>query len=177
MSTRAWTEMESPIGNLTLVAEDDAVVVIALPPAPPRVTADAVRDDRDATLREARRQLDAYFAGNLRDFSLPLRPSGTAFQRRVWSALERIPYGATASYGDIAAAIGAPGAARAVGAANGANPLPIVVPCHRVIGSDGSLTGYGGGLERKLSLLELERGGRARSRIPPTSGSDIPDPA
>jgi methylated-DNA-[protein]-cysteine S-methyltransferase len=89
-------------------------------------------------------------------FSLPLRPSGTDFQRRVWKALEGIPYGDTASYGDIAKAIGAPGSARAVGAANGANPLPIVVPCHRVIGTNGSLTGYGGGIDRKRKLLALE---------------------
>ncbi len=164
MSTRVWTEIEVPIGTLTVLAERGEIVDIELPPARPGVTDDAVRDDDDPTLREARRQLQAYFAGELRDFSLPLRPHGTTFQRRVWNALERIPYGATASYGDIASAIGAPGSARAVGAANGANPLPIVVPCHRVIGSDGTLTGYGGGIEMKRRLLELERAAAARAQ-------------
>lgn len=156
MSERVWTEIPSPIGTLRVIAEHGAIMAIELPPPRAGTTAGAVRDDDEVALRAAREQLDGYFRGDLRSFSLPVSPYGTPFQRRVWSALERIPYGATASYGDIAAAIGAPGSARAVGAANGANPLPIVVPCHRVIGSDGSLTGYGGGLDRKRRLLELE---------------------
>ncbi len=104
------------------------------------------------------RQLEAYFAGELTDFSLALAPRGTPFQLSVWQALREIPYGATRSYGELARAIGRPKASRAVGAANGSNPLPIVVPCHRVIGSSGKLTGFGGGLEAKAILLSLEQG-------------------
>lgn len=107
---------------------------------------------------ELRRQLAEYFAGERREFDLELAPEGTPFERSVWEALRTIPFGETRSYGEIAAAIGHPGAARAVGRANGANPIPIVVPCHRVIGSNGSLTGFGGGLENKSRLLELEGG-------------------
>jgi len=101
-------------------------------------------------------QLDGYFCGNLTRFDLPLDPVGTEFQLKVWRALSRIPYGETRAYGQIASAVGQPGAARAVGLANNRNPLPIIVPCHRVIGADGSLTGYGGGLPRKRKLLDLE---------------------
>lgn len=110
----------------------------------------------DALLSEAVRQLGAYFAGELREFSLPLEMSGTEFQKRVWRQLLTIPYGETRSYMEVAAAIGSPGSVRAVGAANGANPIAIVVPCHRVIGAGGSLVGYGGGLPLKRRLLELE---------------------
>lgn len=109
-------------------------------------------------LADAARQFLAYFAGELRRFELPLAPEGTAFERRVWDAVAAIPYGDTRSYAEIARAVGSPGAARAVGAANGANPLPIVVPCHRVVGSGGALTGYAGGLELKRRLLDLESG-------------------
>ncbi len=111
----------------------------------------------DPLLLDAADQLRAYFAGELREFDLPLAPRGTEFQRQVWAAVSGIPYGATAAYSEIAAAIGRPSACRAVGAANGRNPLPVIVPCHRVIGAAGSLTGYGGGLDRKRSLLDLER--------------------
>ena len=107
-------------------------------------------------LLEARRQLDDYFAGTRRDFDLPLSPRGTEFQRNVWRTLAAIPYGSTWSYRDLAQRIGRPAAMRAVGAANGRNPLPIVLPCHRVIGADGSLTGFGGGLPTKAFLLRLE---------------------
>jgi methylated-DNA-[protein]-cysteine S-methyltransferase len=111
----------------------------------------------DPLLTEARRQLAGYFAGARREFDLPLAPAGTDFQLRVWEQLRRIPYGTTVSYGDIAARLGMPaGASRAVGLANGANPIAIIVPCHRVIGSDGTLVGYGGGLHRKRYLLGLE---------------------
>ena len=109
-----------------------------------------------APFKEAVRQLDAYFAGRLRQFDLPLATGGTAFQQRVWRALRDIPYGETVSYGELARHIERPAAVRAVGAANGQNPISIVIPCHRVIGADGSLTGYGGGLERKRHLLDLE---------------------
>jgi methylated-DNA-[protein]-cysteine S-methyltransferase len=105
----------------------------------------------------ARQQLAAYFDGELERFDLPLAPAGTAFQRRVWDAVAAIPYGTTASYSEVAAAVGRPAACRAVGAANGRNPLAIVIPCHRVVGAAGALTGYGGGLERKRVLLDLER--------------------
>jgi methylated-DNA-[protein]-cysteine S-methyltransferase len=111
---------------------------------------------RHPLLRETQKQLRAYFARRLRQFDLPLDPQGTGFQKRVWKELETIPFGEVRSYAQIAIAIGAPNAVRAVGAANGANPLPIVIPCHRVIGSNGRLTGYGGGLPLKQRLLELE---------------------
>jgi methylated-DNA-[protein]-cysteine S-methyltransferase len=110
----------------------------------------------DPLLIDAADQLRAYFAGELREFDIPLAPSGTAFQRQVWSAVSAIPYGATATYSEIAAAVGRPSARRAVGAANGRNPLPVIVPCHRIVGAAGGLTGYGGGLDRKRSLLDLE---------------------
>jgi methylated-DNA-[protein]-cysteine S-methyltransferase len=110
----------------------------------------------DPLLREAADQLRAYFAGERREFDIPLAPRGTEFQRRVWDAVSEIPYGATASYSEIAAEVYTPAACRAVGAANGRNPLPVIVPCHRVIGAAGALTGYGGGLDRKRSLLDLE---------------------
>ena len=114
-----------------------------------------------ALLRRAARELEEYFAGERRDFTLPLAPAGTPFQQRVWRALEAIPYGETRTYAQIAAAVGNPRAVRAVGGANHRNPLPVVIPCHRVIGADGSLTGYAGGLERKTLLLGLERTRRA----------------
>jgi methylated-DNA-[protein]-cysteine S-methyltransferase len=116
----------------------------------------AVRNDANRLLGETTRQLRAYFDGNLRDFDLPLDMQGTVFQKRVWDELQRIPYGETRSYMQVAVSVGSPQAVRAVGAANGANPVPIVVPCHRVIGSSGKLTGYGGGLPLKKRLLELE---------------------
>ena len=115
-----------------------------------------VRNDRNALLAETTQQLRAYFAGDRRDFDLPLDMQGTPFQKKVWEELLRIAYGQTRSYMQVAIAVGAPQAVRAVGAANGANPVPIVVPCHRVIGSSGKLTGYGGGLPLKKRLLELE---------------------
>ena len=108
-------------------------------------------------MQEAARQLTAYFQGQLRNFSLPLQPKGTTFQRSVWEQLQRIPYGQTCSYGDIARACGNPKASRAVGMANNRNPISIIIPCHRVIGADGKLVGYGGGLDIKIRLLELEK--------------------
>ena len=112
----------------------------------------------DPLLLDAAAQLHAYFARDLREFDLPLAPRGTPFQRRVWAAVSAIPYGATATYSEIATEVCTPAARRAVGAANGRNPLPVIVPCHRVIGAAGALTGYGGGLERKRLLLALEAG-------------------
>jgi len=119
---------------------------------------DDARNRRTAILMEAEKQLRAYFAGVLRQFDLPLDLAGTPFQQRVWQELLKIPYGETRSYGQVARDMGAPAAIRAVGAANGANPVPIVVPCHRVVGANGKLTGYGGGLPLKQRLLALERG-------------------
>ena len=145
----------SPIGDLLLVGNGRAVTELALPAAWSR--ADEPSDD---VLDEAARQLDAYFAGALRDFDLPLEPFGTPFQQSVWQALREVSYGTTTSYGALAAELGRPNAARAVGAANGSNPIAIVIPCHRVIGAAGSLVGYGGGLERKRWLLDLEAGSR-----------------
>jgi methylated-DNA-[protein]-cysteine S-methyltransferase len=142
-----------------LVAGDTGIRIIeflerpATDPSPP---IPSPRDDAHPLLREAGNQLAAYFAGKLRQFDLPLEMKGTDFQLRVWNLLIQIPYGQTRSYGDLARALGAPAAVRAVGAANGANPIAIVVPCHRVIGSNGTLTGYGGGLPLKRHLLELE---------------------
>lgn len=152
-SDRDTLVVPSPIGPLTLTAEGGALTAIDF--GAPASVADGA-PPADPVLPEAARQLEAYFAGELRDFDLPLRPSGTPFQLTVWEALRRIPYGATVSYGELAASIGRPGAARAVGSANHHNPLPIVLPCHRVIGADGTLTGYAGGLGIKTALLAVE---------------------
>ncbi|MBS1582767.1 MAG: methylated-DNA--[protein]-cysteine S-methyltransferase [Bacteroidetes bacterium] len=146
--------MPSPVGELLLTADGTGALTRVFFP-PYTVPPDAVRDD--AALTEAHRQLDAYFSGTLTVFDLPLAPSGTGFQRAVWRALSDIPYGATISYGELARRIGQPDAARAVGLANGQNPIAIIVPCHRVIGASGTLTGYGGGLARKHWLLTHER--------------------
>jgi methylated-DNA-[protein]-cysteine S-methyltransferase len=152
-----FTYIESPVGELLVTA--DAAGALTRLYFPGRVSPQEAGWTHDeAPFAEPRRQLDAYFAGELEDFDLPLAPSGTPFQLQVWRALCEIPYGATASYGEIAHAVGAPGAARAVGGANNRNPISIIVPCHRVIGAGGSLTGYGGGLDRKRLLLELEAG-------------------
>ena len=152
-----FTEMPSPIGKLRLFGTESGLsgLFMGAHDDEPAGLRDAVRDA--APLRAARRQLEEYFAGERREFSLALAAEGTDFQRQVWQALCTIPYGATVSYGDIARQIGNPNAVRAVGLANGRNPISIIVPCHRVIGADGSLTGYGGGLERKRFLLALER--------------------
>lgn len=157
--------MPSPIGELTLTANDDGITGILFETnrhAKPRLdewTRADRSEDRPATiaLSAVRSQLDEYFRGERRDFDLPLAPRGTEFQRRVWNALREIPFGRTVSYIDIARRLGDPAAVRAVGAANGRNPIPIVVPCHRVIGADGSLVGFGGGMERKRWLLAHER--------------------
>lgn len=147
--------MGSPVGRLELVEEGGALVAISFD-APADGSPQHQRGG-SAVLAAAHAQLAEYFSGQRRTFDLPLRPVGTDFQRRVWAALATVPWGTTTTYGALAARLGLPpGASRAVGAANGANPLPIVLPCHRVIGSDGLLTGYAGGLERKALLLRLE---------------------
>jgi methylated-DNA-[protein]-cysteine S-methyltransferase len=145
------THHPSPVGDLLLLADDAGLRGLFMAPHPP-----VAAEPAGAPFAAAREQLDAYFAGALTAFDLPLAPRGTPFQRRVWAELGKIPYGETVSYAQLAARLGAPRAVRAVGLANGRNPLSIVVPCHRVIGADGSLVGYGGGLERKRALLELE---------------------
>jgi methylated-DNA-[protein]-cysteine S-methyltransferase len=149
--------MPSPVGPLLLAADADGLLLIEFhaPRHPVRRGSDWAPGENDV-LRNVRAQLEDYFAGRRRDFDLPLAPPGTAFQKTVWQCLRAIPYGQTISYAELAQRIGKPSAMRAVGAANGRNPLPIVVPCHRVIGADGSLTGFGGGLPTKRFLLELE---------------------
>jgi methylated-DNA-[protein]-cysteine S-methyltransferase len=151
--------MPSPVGTLRLVASDEGLVAILWEnDRPNRVPLAATAEEGDnAVLREARRQLSNYFAGSLQAFDLPLDFRGTVFQRQVWSALLDIPFGQTRSYADIARSIGRPMAYRAVGAANGRNPISIVAPCHRVIGHNGGLTGFAGGIEAKRFLLALER--------------------
>ena len=150
--------MPSPVGPLRLVANETALVAVLWEREPPgRVPVDAAGAAQDhPILAETRRQLEQYFAGARRVFDLPLAFRGTDFQRRVWAALLTIPFGETRSYGEMARAIGSPDASRAVGAANGRNPISIVAPCHRVVGSAGDLRGFAGGLERKAYLLRLE---------------------
>jgi methylated-DNA-[protein]-cysteine S-methyltransferase len=152
--------MSSPIGTLTLVASDDGLAAILWETdlAGPIHMNIGVEDSGHPVLVETERQLEEYFGGRRQQFSLKLDPSGTPFQRKVWNALLTIPFGETRSYGEIARQVGHPGAARAVGAANGRNPLSIVAPCHRVVGSTGALTGYGGGLDVKARLLAFEAG-------------------
>lgn len=152
------TIYDSPVGPLTLISNGAALEHLEF--ENPRYAYAPAPAGKDKILDETRRQLDQYFAGKLKEFDLPLAPQGTAFQKRVWQALLTIPYGATRTYGQQAAVIGQPKASRAVGLANGRNPISIIVPCHRVIGSTGSLTGYGGGMERKKYLLDLEQGER-----------------
>jgi len=156
MSVMQFRTMDSPVGPLTLAGKDGRLMHLRM--------VDQTYEPRhggwerdDTAFPDAVEQLEAYFAGERREFDLELEPVGTNFQRRVWEALLTIPYGETRSYGQIAEQIGSPGASRAVGLANGHNPIGIIVPCHRVIGANGSLTGYGGGMDRKRALLELER--------------------
>lgn len=170
MSSITWyTEIVSPIGPLRLAADESGLRRIDLPGsfqthAPPPQWQRA-----EARLDTVAEQLRAYFEGTLQLFDLPLAPRGTAFQQRVWSGLREIPYGETISYADLAVRIGSPQACRAVGLANGANPIPIVIPCHRVIGRNGSLVGYGGGLAIKQWLLALEQGPASFRLTPPAA--------
>jgi methylated-DNA-[protein]-cysteine S-methyltransferase len=148
------TTFQSPYGPVRLRAEAGELRELSFAPG-------AACDGEpitDPVLAEARAQLEAYFTGDRTTFDLPLAPVGTAFDRRVWDEVAAIPHGETATYGELAARLGAPGAARAVGAANGRNPIAVIIPCHRVIGARGALTGYAYGVERKAALLALERG-------------------
>ena len=150
------TTVDSPIGPLTLTAADGLLTGVYMHEQrhAPTASTEWIRDD--AWFTPATGQLEAYFAGDLMTFDLPMRLNGTEFQRQVWTGLQAIPYGETISYGELARRVGNPGASRAVGLANGRNPTAIVVPCHRVIGSNGQLAGYGGGIDRKVWLLEHE---------------------
>lgn len=156
--TLFYKEMASPVGNLKLVANANALIAVLWEKErPDRVKLGATHlDPRHPILIETERQLTEYFSGRKTNFDLPLEPRGSEFQKKVWSALREIPFGETRSYLDLAKALGSAKAVRAVGAANGKNPLAIVVPCHRVIGANGALTGFAGGLEAKAKLLALE---------------------
>lgn len=149
---KTFLALHSPVGPLTVGATDEAVTDLLFGPAPSGAVPGTT-----PLLREAAKQLAEYFAGCRTTFDLPLAPAGTPFRQAVWRALGTVPYGATSTYAQIAAAVGNPRACRAVGMANHCNPLPIFIPCHRIVGANGRLTGYAGGLERKQALLELER--------------------
>jgi methylated-DNA-[protein]-cysteine S-methyltransferase len=162
-----YAKLDSPFGPLTLVAGDDGLRRLYFPGRAPALDEN---DDVPAVLAAAVQQLEQYFNGERTTFELPLDCHGTRFQRRVWRALQAIPYGTTTTYGELARELGSSRSSgahdtRAVGAAVGATPIPIVIPCHRVIGADGSLTGYGGGLQRKHALLMLERSGGDRGAM------------
>ena len=152
-----FSRLDSPIGKITLAGDGQGLRLLGFPTGKGRVEPEPHWHEDPGQFAEAADQLTEYFAGCRTEFDLPLAPRGTPFQLSVWQALGDIPFGATTSYGKLAALLGRPAAARAVGAANGANPLAIVVPCHRVIGADGSLTGFGGGLSIKQHLLTLEQ--------------------
>ena len=156
--TTSYQLHDSPTGELLLLSNGEALTALHMTTGKyvPAMSANWVRDERLPVLTQTKHELDAYFLGKLRAFTVPLAPRGTAFQKRAWVALTKIPYGETRSYGQQAHIVGQPSAVRAVGAANGKNPIGIIVPCHRVIGANGSLTGYAGGLHNKEFLLKLE---------------------
>ena len=162
-----YCTVSTPIGALLLAGTPEALHRVHFQSGPHPLRPERDWEQSEKPFRETIRQLKAYFAGQLREFDLPLVPEGTAFQRKVWRALQTIPYGRTISYGDLARRIRQPTASRAVGAANGQNPIPVIIPCHRVIGANGSLTGFGGGLPVKRQLLALE------GSLPERSQSDL----
>ena len=145
---------KSPVGKIQLTADEEALTGLYFA----EENAEGLAQAPNRIIEQCMRELDAYFKGILKSFTVPVRAAGTPFRQRVWAELARIPYGQTITYGELAARIGQPRAARAAGGANHHNPVSIIIPCHRVIGADGSLTGYGGGMERKRFLLELEQG-------------------
>ncbi|HMD45120.1 MAG TPA: methylated-DNA--[protein]-cysteine S-methyltransferase [Acidimicrobiales bacterium] len=151
--------LESPVGPLVLVGDEESLTLLLLPGVPEGPSARTPPGPPTEPVRRAAAQLTEYFDGSRTRFDLPLAPHGTPFQRSVWFALAEIPYGETISYGDLARRVGRPNAYRAVGQANGANPLPIILPCHRVVATGGGIGGYGGGLTLKRALLGLESGG------------------
>jgi methylated-DNA-[protein]-cysteine S-methyltransferase len=154
---RTHTVIDSPVGGLTVVAEDDQLSGLYFEGHKRGPGPEALGTRDDESFEETRRQLEEYFAGKRTEFSLPLAPRGSEFQQRVWMLLREIPFGETRSYGELAMELGGMPLARAVGAANGRNPLSIIVPCHRVVGANKDLTGFGGGVERKRFLLDLEQ--------------------
>ncbi|MER5464691.1 methylated-DNA--[protein]-cysteine S-methyltransferase [Streptomyces sp. NPDC002668] len=156
--TKQHTVVDSPYGPLTLVATDGVLSGLYMVQQRHRPDEETFGESDPAPFTGTISQLDAYFARELTEFDLPMRLAGTPFQRAVWEQLRQIPYGETRTYGELAEALGSPGASRAVGLANGKNPIGVIVPCHRVIGSTGSLVGYGGGLDRKQRLLAFESG-------------------
>jgi methylated-DNA-[protein]-cysteine S-methyltransferase len=162
--TLRYTSVDSPIGELLLIGDDHALHGLYMQEGRKPMRIAPSWKPSPAPFASVRRQLSEYFAGQRVTFDVPLSMNGNPFERRVWQALLEIPYGETVSYGEIARRVSQPSAARAVGLANGRNPIAVIVPCHRVIGADGSLTGYGGGLERKRLLLELEHG-QSRMRL------------
>jgi methylated-DNA-[protein]-cysteine S-methyltransferase len=153
-----YTTFQSPIGELLAVGDGTTLSRLHMREGRKPIAIDPSWRRDDDAFADVREQFEQYFAGARREFELPLAMAGNEFECRVWDALREIPYGETTSYGAIAKRVGSPGAPRAVGLANGRNPIAVIVPCHRVIGADGSLTGYGGGLERKRFLLDLEAG-------------------
>lgn len=176
--TRWYKDIESPVGQLRLVADQSALVAILweCDMAGRARFSQARPGPNHPVLSTAKRELAEYFAGERTSFDVPLRPAGTEFQSRVWRQLQQIPYGSSCSYGELARAIGRPTACRAVGAANGQNPLCIVVPCHRVIGQNGKLTGFAGGLKAKSHLLTLERRVARDKKISPKSRTGMKKP-
>ena len=150
--------LDTPIGDLVLAGDDGGLALVGFPEGSMRRDPDPAWIYNEKSFAEARKQLTEYFAGTRKEFELTLQPTGTEFQLRVLEELQRIPYGKTCSYSELAERIGRPRAVRAVGAANGRNPIPIIIPCHRVIGASGDLTGFGGGLAAKEALLRLEMG-------------------
>ena len=157
-STKQHTVIDSPYGLLTLVADDGVLCGLYMTDQRHRPAEETFGARAQAPFAAAQEELEAYFAGELKEFTLELTLHGTPFQRSVWSRLRKIPYGETRTYGELADALGNPTASRAVGLANGRNPVGIIVPCHRVVGANGGLTGYGGGLDRKQRLLDFESG-------------------
>lgn len=157
MRNRYLCYMDTPVGTVVIKETDGAITMLSINRSVEKSDTDSFTAADTPLLQEAKRQLSEYFAGKRKQFDLPVRPQGTAFQQKVWGALRQIPYGETRSYGEVAAAVGNPKASRAVGGANHQNPIMIVIPCHRVIGADGSLTGFGGGLWVKEYLLSLEK--------------------
>ena len=151
-----YTYMDSPVGQLMLVGEGEVLHYLSFPSGKMYFKPKPYWDYHAAALKQARHQIDAYFAGQLKKFDVVLAPSGTEFQMQVLGALQKIPFGQMCSYKDIAHAIGRPKSMRAVGAANARNPIPLIIPCHRVVGADGSLMGFGGGIDTKAFLLRLE---------------------
>jgi methylated-DNA-[protein]-cysteine S-methyltransferase len=152
-----FSELDSPVGTLLLRGDGQALTGLYMHEQRHRPELPVGAERNDSAFRQVREQLKAYFAGKLQEFELTLAGEGSDFQRKVWRALCKIPFGETESYGGLAKRLGNPNASRAVGLANGSNPIPLVIPCHRVIGADGALTGFGGGLPIKSALLELER--------------------